>query len=262
VKILNHDMGLGDFIPPILASFLRKMKSHLDNTSIDNSDLPVKLFVSPLLGSYSQFNEDLIIDLVFASKDNGYYLDIGANDPSFNSNTKRFYDKGWSGINIEPGKELFNKLCLNRSRDINLNIGVGHSNGMLTFYQVIGDPTLSSFEKEIAYRMAAKFELPVSEIQIEVMRLVDVFEHYLSDKQVDFMSVDTEGFDLDVLQSNDWKRFRPTLIMVEIDNQYNKIFEYMNFCKYTLIFNNEHNGIFIDKMTPNSYLKNMKYIDG
>jgi len=250
VKILNHYILLRDFIPPIMLPCLRKIKSHINHISPNSSDLTIKSFVSPVLGSYSQFNEDLIIDLLFALKENGYYLDIGANDPSFVSNTKRFYDRGWSGINIEPGKESFEKLCSNRSRDINLNVGLGPAKSTSTFYQVIGDSRLSSFDKKIAYRMATRLRLPVSEIQIEVLRLVDVFEYYIKDKHVDFMSVDAEGLDLEILQSNDWERFRPTLIIVEIDNQYHRIVEFMNSCKYMLIYNNAHNGIFIDERTP------------
>jgi FkbM family methyltransferase len=234
-----------------------KIKSHFNPALLDKGDSPITPFVSPTLNSYSQFNEDLIIDLLFESKRTGFYLDVGANDPSSCNNTKRFYDKGWSGINIEPGKDSFEKLCLSRPRDINLNIGIGFATGTLTFYQVVENPQLSSFDKKLASTTAAKLELTVEEIQIAVWRLVDVFEHYVKNKHVDFMSVDAEGLDLEVLQSNDWDRFRPTLVMVEIDKGFRDIVGYMKHCKYILIYNNEHNGIFIDKITSDNYLRNM-----
>ncbi len=240
-------------MPPILVGPLKKIKSFIKHTP-NNENLPIRHFISPALGSYSQFNEDLLIDLLFGLKKEGFYLDIGANDPSFNSNTNRFYRKGWSGINIDPGKDSFNKFCLSRTRDINLNIGVGPVKGTLIFYQVVGDSTLSSFNINIAKKMASKFGLTVEEIAVDVLRLMDVFEQYISGKHVDFMSVDAEGLDFTILQSNDWDRFRPTLVMVEIDNQYHEIVEYMGHCNYMLIFNNDHNGIFVDKMTSDTCL--------
>jgi hypothetical protein len=71
------------------------------------------------------------------------------------------------------------------------------------------------------------------------------------------MSVDTEGSDLAVLQSNNWDKFRPTLIMVEIDNQYTKIVEFMEQCNYLLVYNNLYNGIFVDKLSSEKCLKSI-----
>ncbi len=259
MKNLRHIFHLRDFVPPIFVVAIRKIGIALNFIPHKNDNSPqIQRFVSPVLGSYSQFNEDLLIDLLFTSKKKGFYLDIGANDPSFNSNTKHFYDKGWSGINIEPGKNSFKMLCLSRTNDVNLNIGVGPVRGMLTFYQVVGDSTLSSFDKNIAQKAAKKFGLTIEEINIDVLRLVDVFEQYIQNRQVDFMTVDAEGFEFEILQSNDWERFRPTIIMAEIDKNYHAIIDYMTCCNYMLVFNNNHNGIFIDKITSDiQYINRM-----
>lgn len=256
---MNHKIRLVDCAPPILLPTLRKIKSRFHPALLDKGSIAP--FVSPTLGSYSQFNEDLIIDLLFKSKTNGFYLDVGANDPSFCNNTKRFYDKGWSGINIEPGKDAFERLCVCRPRDTNLNIGMGFAKGTLTFYQIIENSQLSTFDKKLATTTAAKFGLTVEEIEIAIWQLVDVFEHYVMDKQVDFMSVDAEGLDLEVLQSNDWDRFRPTFVIVEIDKGYRDIVGYMKYCNYILIYNNEHNGIFIDKKTSDNNVRRVVCID-
>lgn len=251
MKILNHDLDFWDFIPPVLERSFKKLRALVKLSP----DTPVRPFIVQSLESYSQFNEDLLIDLLFSLKKTGFYLDIGANDPSFNNNTKRFYDKGWSGINIDPELESFNKFTTSRPRDINLNIGVAPVKGTLPFYRVVGDSTLSSFNVNIAKKMAAKLGLSVEEIRIEVLRLKDVFESYVKDSKVDFMSVDAEGLDLEILQSNDWNIFRPTLVMVEIDNQYHDIVNYLDRCGYILVFNNYHNGIFIDRTTSEAPLK-------
>ena len=66
---------------------------------------------------------------------------------------------------------------------------------------------------------------------------------------MDFLSVDAEGYDLTVLQSNDWEQHRPTLLLVEINNQFTEIVRFMASHNYLLIFNNPDNGLFIDKHT-------------
>jgi hypothetical protein len=61
-------------------------------------------FAHERLASYSQHQEDLLIDLLLGQKATGFYVDVGANHPVRNSNTKRFSDRGWTGINAEPGR--------------------------------------------------------------------------------------------------------------------------------------------------------------
>src|SRR3989344_293995 len=79
-----------------------------------------RLFIFKLLqNSYSQQGEDLIIDKLLVGKKKGFYVDVGAHDPVRFSNTKRFYDKGWSGINIDPNPWLIKKFQKQRDRDIN-----------------------------------------------------------------------------------------------------------------------------------------------
>ena len=79
--------------------------------------------------SYSQFYEDLILYSIFYDINNGFYIDIGANDPNDISVTKAFYMIGWNGINIEPLPDKFKELAKIRKKDVNLNIAVGESKG-------------------------------------------------------------------------------------------------------------------------------------
>lgn len=72
--------------------------------------------------SYSQNFEDVILNRFFKNTNIGFYVDVGAHDPIIDSVTKHFYDKGWSGINIEPVNLAFKKLQAERKRDINLLI--------------------------------------------------------------------------------------------------------------------------------------------
>jgi len=84
--------------------------------------------------SYSQFLEDLILFSIFYDVENGFYIDIGANDPNVISVTKSLYIRGWYGINIEPLPDRFRALVKYRKRDINLQIGAGKMKENGTLY--------------------------------------------------------------------------------------------------------------------------------
>lgn len=172
-------------------------------------------FVMELLrNSYSQKGEDLIIDRLLGFKQDGLYVDIGANAPHRFNNTKRFYKKGWKGINIEPNIINYEKFIKDRKTDINLNIGIGLTNSRLTFYKFIPD-TLSTFsEQEAASYLNQGYKLDYT-TEVDVKRLGEVLPEYCSNRAIDFMSIDTEGFDMQVLKSNDWTRFKPKLVCIE-----------------------------------------------
>lgn len=173
-----------------------------------------KLYYQWLLGSFSQNGEDLIIDKALSHKGLGFYVDVGANDPHRFSNTKRFYQRDWRGINIEPDVVNFQKLAIARPRDINLNLGVGKEEGELTFYEIFPD-TLSTFSQSEAEKRKAEGHPIVRETKVPVDTLANVLAEHLGDNAIDFLSIDTEGFDLIVLQSNDWQKYRPKVICQE-----------------------------------------------
>ncbi len=164
--------------------------------------------------SYSQKEEDLVIDRLLGFPEHGFYVDVGANDPSRFSNTRRFYDKGWSGINIEPDRQKFLELEKKRKKDINLNIGVGERKSELAFYRFIPD-MLSTFSKTEADEYKRQGYKYLGHSSVHVMRLGDVLARYCKGRHIDFLSIDTEGYDLQVLKSNDWAKFRPRLICIE-----------------------------------------------
>src|SRR5437016_8733750 len=84
---------------------------------------------------------------VFAGRTDGFYVDVGAGDPSYLSVTKWFYDLGWSGINIEPNRALFANLAAARPRDINLDYAAGAKSGTAEFFETaVGE--FSTFSPE------------------------------------------------------------------------------------------------------------------
>lgn len=211
-----------------------------------------------VLSSHSQYLEDILIDSIFRGKAEGTYVDIGANDPSELSNTKRFYDRGWSGVNVEPDVTMYGKICRARPRDINLNLGIGKEAGNLTFYE-LSPNTLSTFNKNAALHSAKKEGAKiVSETAVKVMSLAELFTTTVPDRTVDFLSVDAEGYEYEILASNDWSLYRPVAIIVELNqDKKGKVSNLLKGQGYILIYYNGTNGIFVDGISPEitSFLK-------
>lgn len=165
--------------------------------------------------SYGLDGEDLILDHFLEGKPNGFYVDIGAHHPARFSNTYLFYRRGWRGINIDAQPDsmrLFRRL---RSRDINLEIGVDIQAGTLKYFQ-FNEPALNTFsESEAALKNKAPYRL-IDTLQVKVERLDTLLaEHLPAGQEIDFLNIDVEGKDEDVLRSNDWSRYRPRFILAE-----------------------------------------------
>ena len=162
--------------------------------------------------SYSANHEDVMLNRVFGSQANGFYVDVGAAHPLFENDTRALYDRGWHGINIEPTAAFFRELASERARDLNLNIAVSDEPGELLFHEIVGTG-LSTGDGAYADQAAAKgFEVVRYTVPARTLRSI-LDEAHVS--EIDLMKVDVEGFELRVLQSNDWEKFRPRIILSE-----------------------------------------------
>ena len=169
--------------------------------------------------SYSQEGEDMVLERIFENKKKGFYVDVGAHHPKRFSNTHLFYKKGWRGINIDamPGSmKLFNKL---RSRDINLEIGISSKKDNLKYY-IFNETALNTFSKKQAQKINTQRNSYYIDriVNIDVNPLEKIIKKYANNKKIDFLNIDAEGLDLDILKSNDWSKYRPKIILVEILN--------------------------------------------
>src|SRR3989338_356894 len=88
--------------------------------------------------TYAQNREDLILAAFLDGVKKGFYVDIGAAHPVIDSVTKYFYERGWSGFNIEPIKRQYELFEKQRKRDINLNCGVGAEEATLVLREYVG----------------------------------------------------------------------------------------------------------------------------
>lgn len=201
-----------------------------------------------------------MLEKVLGPKTDGFYIDIGAYDPHVLSNTKRFYQQGWRGINVEPNKFCHANFMKERPRDLNLNVGIDKERGELEFY-VINPPTLSTFSQEEATGHEKRGHQIISRDRVKVITLADLFLDHVKEKQVDFMSIDAEGLDLSVMESNDWNRWRPEVICIEVGDlasrdsiplRTKQIIEFMNHIRYqpiqtTRLYGSPLNMIFVAK---------------
>lgn len=167
--------------------------------------------------SFSQCGEDLLVNYVFNLRNIQYptYLDIGANHPFFLSNTALFYQKGCRGVNVEANPGLIAEFRLFRRKDINLNVGVGPADDEMDFY-VINDPTLSTFSKTEADQLAATGKYTIQSVEKVKLTTVDkIIQQYCNGLFPDFLSIDVEGLDYDILRSIDFDKYWPKVICVE-----------------------------------------------
>jgi FkbM family methyltransferase len=200
--------------------------------------------------SYSQEGEDLILRRIFDGRLGGFYVDVGAHHPQRYSNTYFFYLHGWRGINIDamPGSmALFNAV---RPQDINVEAAIAKERKELTYY-MFDEPALNTFDEGLARdRDRTSYNIIGNKV-IFTKTLAEVLDEHLPPNQgIDFLSVDVEGFDLEVLESNDWERYRPACILAECtsqsleENEKNEVRSYLKEQNYRLFAKTANTFIF------------------
>lgn len=204
--------------------------------------------------SFSQEGEDIILSHLFYGKTDGFYLDIGAHKPIQYSNTYKFYLLGWRGINIDamPGSmDAFNKV---RPEDINLEVALSNKDEILPYYMFNAAGT-NTFSEKHAEDMLKQGGTLLATKNIKTVKLQEMLAKHLPGHQlIDFLSLDVEGIELEVLLSNDWSKYRPTVLLVESLHLKNKdvLQQYLNQYNYQLIAQTVHNLYFRDITTIQS----------
>ena len=164
--------------------------------------------------SYAQNCEDVVLWRVLRHVEHGTYVDVGAADPAEYSVTKAFYDRGWSGINVEPAPEFVEKLNADRPRDTTFALCAGDVEGPMTLHYVPGTglSTLTDDHLEVI----AEKQFDVVDIQTEVKRLDTLLaDAGFAGREIHFLKIDVEGAEESVLRSIDLATWRPWVIVVE-----------------------------------------------
>ncbi|MDA0204528.1 MAG: FkbM family methyltransferase [Acidobacteria bacterium] len=161
-----------------------------------------------MIKSSAQNREDVMLARAFDHKTDGFYIDVGAMDPDEMSITRYFYDLGWRGINVEPDPRFFSRLVEARPGDVNLPIALSSQEGRRNLYVSQTKGLTSLYSERIR---------DFGEIQphlVNTSTLAAVCERHAK-QDIDFLKVDVEGAETEVLRGSDWQRFRPKIVLVE-----------------------------------------------
>jgi FkbM family methyltransferase len=214
--------------------------------------------------SYAQNREDVILAAFFDENEKGFYVDVGANHPILDSVTRYFYERGWTGINIEPIKVLHELLEQDRPADINLKLGVSDKPGKLKLRIYDKGDGLSTFSDTMKGDYEAHesyFTDKFHEDLVEVKTLKQIFDENKVEK-ISFLKVDVEGYELEVLKGNDWAKYRPEVICIEANHVINDWHPLLKEHGYSKVFNDGLNEYFVAKEAQNrkehfSYVKGL-----
>lgn len=162
--------------------------------------------------SYAQNFEDVMLWRALKHVENGFYIDVGANDPTIDSVTKAFYDRGWHGINIEPLPSHHADLLRDRPRDINLQCAAGDNSGEIEVWEcdVRGWATAST---DVVTQHTESGHVGTFH-KVPVATLTDICAQSAKDA-IHFLKIDVEGFEKTVIGGMDLERFRPWIIIIE-----------------------------------------------
>lgn len=162
--------------------------------------------------SYAQNYEDVMLWRALRNVEQGFYVDVGAADPEIDSVTRAFYERGWSGINVEPLDGYFERLQQARPRDTNLKVAAGREAGVCTLH-VFSGTGLSTLNQQISARHQAT-GLNADQTVVPVLPLTKILEDR-AQSTIHFLKIDVEGAEAAVLEGLDLSRVRPWIILVE-----------------------------------------------
>jgi FkbM family methyltransferase len=164
--------------------------------------------------SYSQRFEDLYLGCCFPDKPDGFYIDIGAGHPVYDNVSFAFYLRGWRGIAVEPNAWLSQLAHGVRPRDINIQSLVGADEGEAAFHLVNEFHGLSTMIADHARKAESEFGKDSQAMTMPVTTLKALCEQN-APASYEFLKIDVEGAEGDVIKGGDWKRFRPKVVVIE-----------------------------------------------
>lgn len=168
--------------------------------------------------SFSQSGEDHIIDFIFDTVQvvSRRFLDIGAHDATYLSNTYYFYEKGFTGVCVEPDPVLCKAIKAARPKDTCLAVGIGNGSLKRAPFYIMDPPTLNTFSKKEAsiYQKFYPWSKIVKKTSVRLVDINSIIRKYFK-QGLDILSVDTEGMDLEIIKSIDFTNHKPRVICVE-----------------------------------------------
>ncbi|MBD1146237.1 FkbM family methyltransferase [Pelagibacterales bacterium SAG-MED28] len=175
--------------------------------------------------SYSYGTIDILVNYFFKNKYNGIYVDVGCQNPISNNNTYLLYkNKNWKGVNIDLDQKNIDLFNLVRKRDLNIKAAVSSGNFKQKIYFYHHKSAINTLEKKISNFQNAKVKKIIDVNTVTLNQLLSKN----SIKKIDFLSVDVEGHEINVLKGFNIKKYSPQLVVIEFLDLKMKEFEFYN----------------------------------
>ena len=163
--------------------------------------------------SYSYGSVDLLLEHIFKNQSHGFYIDVGCQHPVMNNNTYLFYKKGWNGINIDLDKKNIDLFNFYRKRDLNINFAISSREGERDLFFYHDKSAINTVEKSVANYQRAQVK-EIKKVKTKTLNSI-IKNSKFKDLTVDFVSIDVEGHELDVIKGFDLKKYKPKVIIIE-----------------------------------------------
>ena len=196
--------------------------------------------------NFSQSNEEEMIKKIFEGQNEGFYIDIGCHHPMRYSNTAYLYKVGWSGINIDADRKNLNLFKFFRRRDINLNYFISKKKKHID-YCVFNERALNGiYDKKRLEVLGTSGYKPIEVKRMETYSLDEILSLYkIENKKIDFLDIDVEGHDFEVLKSINLNLIYVKVILIEVGEKQRNIELYLRDYGYSKFFKEDRNVFFI-----------------
>jgi hypothetical protein len=194
------------------------VKSHANALVSSHGDTLLRLLteLTNVAFHYGQEGEDIILNHLLGKQESGFFVDVGAHHPTRFSNTYTLYRRGWRGINIDATPGSMAAFAQWRPQDINIEAAVADTEQPMPFH-MFKEPALNTFDAGLAesYVQAGWERQEIKDITPRP--LAGILDEYLPPgTRIDLMSIDVEGKEMDVFCSNNWEKYAPRFLVLEI----------------------------------------------
>tara|TARA_E500000178_G_C16944621_1_gene718166 strand:- start:346 stop:1053 length:708 start_codon:yes stop_codon:yes gene_type:complete len=171
--------------------------------------------------SYSFNGVDLVVDYIFKDKEDGFYLDIGAQHPISNNNTYILFKRGWKGINIDLDKKNIDLFKIARPDDLNLNYAISDTEKQVDLFFYHDSSPINTLSKKVSdFQKASVRQVK----KIRTTTLNNILEEIDLENRIDYMNIDVEGYEEQVLKGFNINKFKPYVVSIEyLDLKMNKL---------------------------------------
>jgi FkbM family methyltransferase len=193
---------------------------------------------------FGEFGEDVLINRIFKNKKNGMYIDVGCYHPYKGSLTAKLYNKNWNGINIDLSKTSIDLFNIVRRRDINLNVAISNFDGETSYYENSPINQQNSL---------TKMNNEQTKIKIKSYTLNSILKNN-SIEMFDYLNIDVEGSELEVIEGIDLIKYHPSLITIENNNL--SLEDYLKDNVHNILTSNDY--VFVNKIGVTNFFLDKK----